>query len=66
MQWYLLSGLLPVTVMRSFSFFYRLICAVRDEAFQVNSRTGLTAWQLLWCRPAADVFPDPDLLDGLA
>jgi hypothetical protein len=31
-QWYLTSGLLPVMVMRSFEFFNRLICAVRDEA----------------------------------
>jgi hypothetical protein len=38
-QWYLSSGLLPVMVMRSFDFFYRLICAVRDEAHQVARGT---------------------------
>jgi hypothetical protein len=36
-QWYLASGLLPVMVTRSFEFFYRLICDVRDEAYQILS-----------------------------
>jgi hypothetical protein len=38
-QWYLSSGLLPVMVMRSFEFSYRLICAARNEAHQVSSGT---------------------------
>jgi hypothetical protein len=39
-QWYLTPGLLPVMVMRSFEFFYRLICAVRDEAYQIPNGTA--------------------------
>jgi hypothetical protein len=39
-QLYLSSGLLPVLVTRSFEFFHRLLCTVRDEAYQVISGTA--------------------------